>query len=98
MLPFMGVCGGEPLLPLVVGGGGPLSLLVGAGSGLLSLLVGWCWAVFAIHGVVLGHCCLWGGVWLLSLFVGTVLWVVVLGHVCCSWGGAGLLLSFVGWC
>jgi len=55
--------------------------------------MGWCWAVFAIGGVVLvvGHCCChwWGGAGLLSLFMGAVLWVVVLGHVCHSWGGAG---------
>ena len=75
----------------------------GAGSGLLSsLLVGWCWAVFTICGVVLvvGHCRChwWGGAGPLSSFVGTVSWVVVLGHVCHSWGGAGPLSVFMGWC
>jgi len=50
MLPFMGMCGGGPLLLLVVGGDGPLSPLVGAGSGPLLLLVGWCWAVVVVCG------------------------------------------------
>jgi len=59
MLPFMGVCSGGLLLPLVVGGGGPLSPFMGAGSGPLlsfmgagpsSLFVGWCWAVVIVRG------------------------------------------------
>ena len=47
--------------------------------------VGWCWAVFAVRGVVLvvGRCGRrWGGV----------------GRCGRSWGGAGPLSVFVGWC
>jgi len=88
VLPFMGVCGGGLLLPLVVGGGGPSSLLVGAGSGLSSLCVGLL-SSFVGAG-------LWGGARPCSPFVGWC-WaiVIVCGVVlgCChrSWA------PFHGW-
>ena len=64
MLLFVGVCGGGPLSPLVVGGGEPLLLFMGAGSGLLLPCVGplssfvgaGSWGGAGLCGVVLGHC------------------------------------------
>ena len=44
---------------------------VGADSGPLSSFVGWCWAMFAVGGVVLGRCPhWWGGAGPLSVLVG----------------------------
>jgi len=82
----VGVCGGGPLSPLVVGGGGPLSPFVGAGSGPLLFVGAISWVV------VLGHvCCLWGGAGPLSVVSSLLLLCccLLVGHV--RWIGLGVL-------
>ena len=71
MLPFVGVCGGGPFLPLVVGGGGPLLPFVGAGSGPLLPCMG---PLSSFVGTAS-----WGGAGPYSPFVGWY-WAVVIVH------------------